>query len=511
MKYRLPVVRMLLRWRFLWWSGAMVLGTAAYFANSNPGWSANSQFALTRAIVEHGTVAIDAYHQAPGMETGDKAWYRGHFYCDKSPLLPLLGVPVYWCYRHSCELAGITPDFQQGRYWTTLVVVGGSLAGLAILLAWFFHQRGVSPARAALGGAGWMVATPLMGFGVLFSQYAPTGLLLLGSFACVQDVWRSTAAVRPGRVFAGGMLAGLAVWGLSHQLLAVTGITGLLLAGLYRRRCGVAVTVRTLLWWGIGGLAGIAGQLVYGLLVFDSWLALPYHYEYDEYFRTNLARGMLGVTRPDAWVVWLLLFHPFRGLLLWWPATLLALVGAGVSAVKPRAMARSEALAIVLVAAGLVACNSAYFVWWGGWSYAPRHLLPALPLLALGLVPWLRHAGKPLAGLLLAGIGISAVLNLTAVAVDPQPSPMLDEQLLAVTPAREVVRWPSPYLNLQWCFWQEGWCDRNFGHGLGLTGAATLVPLAAFWITGLVVLRRMARRPIREEQRGRQRADVRGS
>jgi hypothetical protein len=55
-------------------------------------WNANARFDLSAAIVEQGTLTIDAY----GQNTGDYALFNGHRYIDKAPGLSFVGVPVYF-------------------------------------------------------------------------------------------------------------------------------------------------------------------------------------------------------------------------------------------------------------------------------------------------------------------------------------------------------------------------------------------------------------------------------
>jgi hypothetical protein len=68
----------------------LVFGVYAYFYQAG-GWNQNSRFDLTRAIVEHHTIAIDAFAD----NTGDKAQREGHWFSDKAPGLSLLAVPPY--------------------------------------------------------------------------------------------------------------------------------------------------------------------------------------------------------------------------------------------------------------------------------------------------------------------------------------------------------------------------------------------------------------------------------
>jgi hypothetical protein len=99
----------------------LVFLTTGYFQNSRPGWNVNSQFDLTCALAERGTFRIDDYHDSPihpELFTGDKARAGGHFYTDKSPVTPLLGVPAFWIYRHACRWLGM-PFSPPPRSWAT--------------------------------------------------------------------------------------------------------------------------------------------------------------------------------------------------------------------------------------------------------------------------------------------------------------------------------------------------------------------------------------------------------
>ena len=63
--------------RSAWLLGIILFFGSAYFYQ-DPEWNGNSRLDLTRAIVEQGRLEIDAYHDAPGWATGDKAYYDGH-------------------------------------------------------------------------------------------------------------------------------------------------------------------------------------------------------------------------------------------------------------------------------------------------------------------------------------------------------------------------------------------------------------------------------------------------
>ena len=66
----------------------------AYFVHW-VGWGENARFDLTRAVVEEGRLEIDSFFR----NTGDRAFYMGHYYEDKPPGHPFLAVPVYAAFR----------------------------------------------------------------------------------------------------------------------------------------------------------------------------------------------------------------------------------------------------------------------------------------------------------------------------------------------------------------------------------------------------------------------------
>ncbi|MFN6115556.1 MAG: hypothetical protein ACK46C_06710, partial [Flavobacteriales bacterium] len=55
-----------------------------------------SRAAMVAALVEHGTLQIDAYHTL----TEDKALVKGHYYSEKAPLPALLVAPFWWAAYH---------------------------------------------------------------------------------------------------------------------------------------------------------------------------------------------------------------------------------------------------------------------------------------------------------------------------------------------------------------------------------------------------------------------------
>jgi hypothetical protein len=474
----------------LLWTGLLVLFTAAYFRNQKPEANALSQFDLTRAIVEHGTFSIDAYH----TNTIDKALFDGHYYCDKSPVNAFLGVPVFALYRWWTLSNHESLDEDKARYWTTCGVEGVAAALLAVMVALALRRRGVPQRLSALAGALWIAATPLLGYSILFYNYLPACTMVMGGYLLVEPEWTRPGTLSATRLFAAGLLLGLASWTLNTLAIAALAMTPPLLASACGASSGAVAWWRPWwrLWpWVLGGIVGIVGYFAYNHYLFGSFSS-PYAYEAKPLFRQEMAKGIMGATWPRPFVAWLLTGHKFQGLFLWFPVTALAVAGTAWQLWRAREegpAARgvcAESIVALLVFAGLLTYTSGYYMWWGGYAYAPRHLIPALPLLALGMVPWLRQ-GRRMPALLLLSVALgSALFNVTAVAVNPQPWPGLRTEQL-ITP-QSVERWPSPYLALQSRFWTLAAPDTNWGHTLGLDGRASLLPLAAIWAVACLVL-----------------------
>ena len=85
---------------------------------------------------------------------------------------------------------------------------------------------------------------------------------------------------------------------------------------------------------------------------------------------------------------------------------------------------------VLAVMAIVLLINASYFYWDGGFSTGPRHSLPALPLLALGLAPLYAtlEKGRARAAMLaLAGLSIAVNLMIAAAEVtapDTAPFPL---------------------------------------------------------------------------------------
>lgn len=473
----------------------LVFLSAAYFQNSRPGWNVNSQFALTCAIVERGVLSIDAYHDQPQFETNDKAFFEGHFYSDKSPVTAFLGIPAFWTYRQLVRSAGADLDYARARYWTTWWTIGLSAAILTMLTTLLLRRSGLPETWAAMLAGLWVMATPLFGYSILFYNYAPAAAMALGGFLIVQPALErrkgnpaTCAWPTPAAFLAGGIFLGLASWTLqTNALLAFALSAGLAWSAFRSPDVPISSRLTGAGSWTLGGLIGAGGYALYSLAIFGE-VTSPYRYEFDATFREMMSRGLMGAGLPDLKVLQLISVHPYHGLFFLFPMTVVAVLGCLSLLGSPR-LRGSAAVALAFLGA-LLLYNAGYYMWWGGSAYAPRHLIPALAPLSLGLGGWVRPADGSLRRATLAlvvVIGLAgAVFNVAAVSLDPQPGHQLFQEEL-MSPGT-VETWPSARMLDLVRYVAAGQTDANWGTGLGLKGPASLFPLALMWVAALLAL-----------------------
>jgi hypothetical protein len=130
-------------------------------------------------------------------------------------------------------------------------------------------------------------------------------------------------------------------------------------------------------------------------------------YAADETFSTPLWLGLAGF-----------LFSPGKSLFLFSPILLAALFGIPALLRRDRATALLS-LAVVVAYPLLYA---GWFMWWGGWSWGPRFLVPVLPFLCLFLAPvldWALQSSRGWARALLIVLALASVgVQVLGAAVD---------------------------------------------------------------------------------------------
>jgi len=432
---------------------ALVFGTYAYFYQAG-GWNQNSRFDLTRAIVEQGTLSIDAFQE----NTGDKALRDGHWYTDKAPGLSLLAVPAY-ALVHAVRAGAVVA----GSYLGTVFAVALPSALAALQLFALGRLIGLSAAWSAALTLAYALGTLALPYSTIFYGHQLSAALGLSAFALV---WRRRAPMLAG------LLLGLAVAVDYTSVVLVIAVMGYAV---------VKLRARGVLWLIAGGVPIALALGAYHAAAFGHPLALPYEFVLQEHRRMG---WFMGIAAPDPRVMGALLVGPYRGLFFGSPWLVAGIPGLAVLA---RRGFRAEAITCGGIAFAYLLLNAGLVDWHGGWAMGPRYLVPAIPFLAVGamglVLAW--PAGTParrmLAGVGGAAVAVSFALMLMGTAVRP------DVPLTIARPFTQFVIpsfWHGRVARSNHAIDGEGvsgvraaW---NLGHLVGLDRLPTLLPLAAW-------------------------------
>ena len=375
-------------------------------------FSVTESFAL-RGEVDTNVVAWTQWVNSPGEVLGAFG-ADGQVYSKKGPAPAILAVPWYQLLRAFARL-----DVPVGLLQGTLLW-NGLITALTALLLWVTAGRlGYDDRTGAALGLLFGLATIAWPYA---NQFFGEPLSALGLLLCFYGalVWRQR-----GRLWA-AILSGV---GAGITIATVTAHTPLIVwLALY------GFGAPWLLWWRgrasgapkpplarwLRGVVGFATPLLitgglllaYNAMRFGSPFDTGYHFDQGEGFTTPLYVGL-----------WGLLFSPYRG--LFW---LTPLFVAGVAAWPVFWLRhRWEALVTAAVSVTLILLYSIWWMWWAGFAWGPRFLVPLTPFMVLWLAPWVGQLVSARASALLPrrrradgpGIGLGAwlVLILTPISV----------------------------------------------------------------------------------------------
>lgn len=419
------------------WGVFLILFLSAAWFHQGGGWNQNVRFDQVRAMAEDGSLAVDDHilyllerrpdgvpdyrrvrlsdpetrlTQLPDVNSLDLSAHDGRFYPAKAPGVGFLAVPGYFVVHGLERVLGIDPDswwpLTVNLYLTTLLSVGllGALGGVVFL--------GLARRLFPDVGDGARIAAALtLGLGTLWLPYATmlfdhvaVAALSLVSLALIRSAGRSEAR-RAWRLLGAGAACGVMVV-LNYGVVLTVACLGVFALAVCRPRHHVAYFVA-------GGVLPALALGAYHQVCFGSPFSIAYAHELD-IFRTESAPFLGVFDVPDPVVLVRLLFGPYRGLLFTSPV--LAFAGGGVVAMIRSPATRREGVLAAAVTTIYLLQVSAFNGWHGGSAIGPRYLMPAVPFLALGLVP----AFARLPRLTGAFAVLSAAIMLLVTAVDPQ-------------------------------------------------------------------------------------------
>lgn len=339
------------------------------------------------ALVEDGTFAVDGL-LARGWDLGPdlSRGADGRLYPNKPPGVSVVGALAYMVAK---AVVGPEVTLRQVTWAVRFATAALPLA----LAAGFLHRRwtlaGILPARVRL--ALWVACfgSPLFVYGRLAYGHALAAALLVGGIAlCAEAIGRG----RPARALGGGFVAGLAVACDYGAVFAGVPLGLVLVASLRPRAYFVAASAL------LGALVPLAALAAYHHVAFGSAFSTGYQAVVTPAFAAKHAVGVVGLSVPRWAGFWRHVLDPGFGLLAWFPAAVVGVVGLVRMALRPGDL-REEArihlgvfVVYVLVVSGLV--------FDGGWRVGPRYMVVALPGLALGIadvLAWIRARVVPVA------------------------------------------------------------------------------------------------------------------
>jgi hypothetical protein len=420
----------------------------------------NVRIWMTRAIVAHGTLAIDGVEREWG-EVSDRASDGVHRFSGKAPGASLLGVPVDFVHYRVAKLFGAPPSKRATTWVLRVFTVALPLVFFLLIFARAAERETGSPVARDLLVLGLGLGTMMYPYGLGFVGHAQAAALLFGGFLCA----------RGGRLVAGGALAGLAVVFEYQALFAAVALAGYV-AFVHRRRA---------LWFLAGALGPAVLLGVYHTAMFGRPWELPLAHSDDAIFAQYHGQGVLGYVAPRPAVIARSLFSIDYGLFVWSPWLLAGLVAAVVAL---RRRPRAEPVLILAVTALMVLFLSGMANWRGGWcAGGPRYIATVVPFLAWALVPgWSFWQGRPLA---LAGLAGLVLAGVTACFLAGAHFPHFPLQF------------DDPLYDLTFPLLAEGKVPYSLGWAVGLRGLFSYLPLAAA-VTAAVAMtmRQIGRRSV---------------
>ncbi len=360
-------------------------------------WNQTSHYDLVRSLNVEST-NIDAFQQ----NTGDKVFYKGHWYSARAPGLALFALPFYDTLKGlDAEKWARAREAMRGEDEMVYLIGlwGNVLPGLLLLLlVWRVAER-FEPGYGAAAAVSLGLGTMVLPLSTLLFSHIFTAFLGFGAFALM--LRERDGPPSPSLLAIAGLAMGYAV-ASEYPLFFVALVLGLYLLSRRDAWSVRGVLTRAGAYIG-GGVVGIVPLLLYNHYAFHSWT----HLAYSDVPRQQ--HGFFGIGAPSLKVLATLLFDS-RGLLTISPVLILGAVG---TVLLYRRGKRAEALTIGGICLCYVGYNSGYYLPFGGGFMGPRFLTTMLPFLAVPLSIAFKRFPGPTIALAAASIVTTVIATIT--------------------------------------------------------------------------------------------------
>jgi hypothetical protein len=359
----------------LWWNGTF---------HSSDGLS---MYAVADSLARYGRLDTEQIRWL-GLQHGILA-PDGLLYSNKSLGTSILALPLTWA---GLILPGLGPVHTSLVLMPLVTAASGALLYLASRRAFPTLPR----VTAVLAALAWGLASPAWPYSKTFFSEPLVALAAIGAMERLLAFRDAEARGRRELVAALGLgfWLGLGVFARLPHIIVLP-VFGLAFLVVIWRRYGRMVT-----HWPIRSLLAFAGPIgiALGLTLWYNWFRagdpLTTGYPIIEGFRGVWWQGIVG-----------LLISPGRGI-LWYVPWLVLLVLAIPLAWRLAPMTTATAGATFLV---YLLLYGKWLVWFGGYCWGPRFVVPAVPLLGLLVVPAAARWPRLFVGLALLAVAVNLI------------------------------------------------------------------------------------------------------
>jgi hypothetical protein len=458
-----------------------------YFMPRWADWGSNSRADLVYAIVDEGVLTIDSYHE----NTGDKAFFEGHYFTDKSLGPSLLAIPFYAAFKVIATVPPVQNLIENGgslgRFSDTLNPEGQGFRpqamyeGMALTFMTFFAT---SIPSAVLG-------TVVFLFAARFARKDSYAFWLALIYGLATPVFAYSNGLFQHQIAAFGAFVGFyLLWRVIYERATYRWLwfVGVLFGLVAISEYPVVPFIGFIFLWAVYKMPNrlalgrvVLGAIPLGLLFAAYNFAifhtpLPVGYEYSTNWQEVHSQGFMSLTSPNFQTFLGLTISPFRGLFFIAPVLLLAVPGL-VLMWRRHPEYRSITVLLTIIITGFLLYNSSSVMWWGGNAVGPRYLVPMIPFMSLPIIfafNWLLT--QPVSRLIVVFLALLSLFNVWTQAIAGQYLPPSDV---------DGVRLQNPLVDYSLPLLTKGDIARNYGIiFLGLPGILSLIPL----ITGVLAI-----------------------
>jgi hypothetical protein len=326
---------------------------ASFYLDTWQNANTTSRVLPVLSVVDLGTMKIDSFAD----KTIDKSVVDGHYYLDKAPLPSFVIIPFYALLKASGVLAQGN-DFD--NYSKPVFLLGSFICGslpfvLICLLLFQYGSHYTNNYRAAVLSMLFLYGSFVFIFSGTFFAHVFSSCLLLLSYIFIKE---------KHKYFYSGLFLGLAF--LSEYPIAF--ILPIWAIQIYINEQKLKSSIVFLL----GVAPFVLCIMIYNYIImgspFDSLYGHLAHKDFIE------ADKPLGFALPEIHALWGITFSVYRGLFIYCPVLLFAIVFFFKEKIFTKINWLKNYLGIITIIYFLLI--SSYNVWWGGWSFGPRQLMP---------------------------------------------------------------------------------------------------------------------------------------